>query len=77
MSTTVNGIKYNLIDDCDTLLVKLENITYDYYVNDIDRKNIEEIEKDEAALREAIEDCDYAVMKKMWNKYHTLFKRYR
>lgn len=77
MSTTVNGIQYNLIDDCDTLLVKLENITYDYYVNDIDRKNIDEIEKDEAALREAIEDCDYAVMKKMWNKYHTLFKRYR
>lgn len=76
MTTTVNGIKYNLIDDCDTLLVKLENITYDYYVNDIDRKNIDEIEKDEAALREAIENDDYAVMQTMWNKYHTLFKRY-
>lgn len=77
MTITVNGIKYNLIDDCDTLLVKLENITYDYYVNDIDRKNIDEIDKDETALREAIENDDYAVMQTMWNKYHTLFKRYR
>ena len=76
MYTAVNGIKFYLRDDIDTLICKLQNIKDDYYYNN-KSCNINKNEDDLKVLITAFEEDDVSTMKKLWNEYHMLFKRYR
>ena len=76
MATMVNGIKYNLVDDIDTLICKLQNKVDDFYINDV-KCDIETIESDLKKLEIAFEEGNMGIMQKMLDKYHTLFERYR
>lgn len=68
--------QFYLHDDCDTLLVKLENIIHDYYISDI-KCDIEKMEKDREILENAIKINDTKTMQYVLDNYSTLFKRYR
>ena len=72
----VNGIKYYVTDDADTLLCKLQNKADDYYYDDKDC-DIDKIEADIKVLERAIVQNDIKVMDRMVSEYHQLFKRYR
>ena len=76
MATTVNGIKFHLIDDIDTLICKLQNIRDAYYY-DNEPCDIDKIESDIEALKVAYDANDIATMKRYHNEYAPLFKRYR
>lgn len=76
--TMINGHKFYLLDDCDALLCKLENIFYDYCMDDnVSYEKVVETEDEIKKLQNAINKNDVEVMQQMLNKYHTLFKRYR
>lgn len=73
---TVNGIRYHVVDDADTLLCKLQNKADGYYY---DNKvcNIDKVESDIDTLEKAISENDIKTMDKMISEYHQLFKRYQ
>ena len=72
----VNGIKYNLIDDCDTLICKLENKIDDFYYDNV-KCDIDKLEADLQKLQHAIDNNDRNIMQIVFNEYHTMFKRYQ
>lgn len=76
MSITAGGIKYYLMDDCDTLICKLENAIHDCDDNGYYDK-AEKLEEDLDKLNKAFNRCDRKVMQEMLDKYHSMFKRYR
>ena len=67
---TVNGIRYHVVDDADTLLCKLPNKADGYYYDN-------KVESDIDALKKAISENDIKTMDKMISEYHQLFKRYQ
>ena len=75
MVTRVNGITYNLADDCDTLLCKLDNAAFEAFMYGEYGTNAK-LEEDRDRLEAAINDRDYEVMQEMLDKYHTMFRRY-
>lgn len=78
MSNTVNGIKYYLSDDCDTLVCKLENALNDLYMDsNSDESKIDKLESDLEKLQSAIENNNRTSMQTILDKYHHWFKRYR
>lgn len=77
MNQTVNGIKYYLADDCDTLVCKLENALDDQYFGDKDLSKIDALEIDLSKLELAIECNNRTIMQYFLNKYSHWFKRYR
>ena len=78
MSNTVNGIKYYLADDCDTLVCKLENELNDLYMDsNSDESKIDNLESDLEKLQSAIEHNNRVLMQVILDKYHHWFKRYR
>ena len=58
---TVNGIRYHVVDDADTLLCKLQNKADGYYY---DNKvcNIDKVESDIDALKKAISEKVHAIV---------------
>lgn len=68
----INGVEFKLVDDCDTLTVKLKNILDDMYMDVIpyDESKVHEYETDLAYLERAIESGNEQLM-------YTMFKRYR
>ena len=73
--TTVNGIRYHLRDDCDTLLCKLDNAAYEAFMDgDYDRN--EKLENDRDRLEIAINRNDLETMHAMLENYRGMFKRY-
>ena len=72
----LNGIKYNLIDDCDTLICKLGNKIDDFYYDDV-KCDIDKLEADLEKLQNAIDNNDRNIMQVVFNEYHTMFKRYQ
>ena len=73
--TTVNGIRYHLRDDCDTLLCKLDNAAYEAFMDgDYDRN--EKLENDRDRLEIAINHNDLETMQAMLENYRWMFKRY-
>lgn len=74
--TKHKGNKFYLVDDCDTLLCKLENIAHDYYMDD-EKCDIDKIENDIGSLQNAIATNDTETMQGIFNEYSQLFKRYR
>lgn len=79
MSQTVNGIKYYLSDDCDTLVCKLENSINEMYLDDTkyNETKIDNLESDLEKLQSAIEHNNRMSMQEILDKYHHCFKRYR
>lgn len=79
MSQTVNGIKYYLSDDCDTLVCKLENSINEMYLDDTkyNETKIDNLEADLEKLQSAIECNNRTTMQAILNKYSNMFKRYR
>lgn len=76
MATIVNGISYRLDDDCDTLLCKLDNAAYEAFMDgEYDRSA--ELQEDSDRLEIAISNHDLGQMQEIFDKYHTMFKRYR
>lgn len=75
----INGVEFKLVDDCDTLTVKLKNILDDMYMDVIpyDASKVYEYETDLEYLERAIESGNNELMLTMLLKYHTMFKRYR
>lgn len=67
---TVNGVRYHVVDDADTLLCK-------YYYYDNMRCDIDNVESDIDVLEKAISENDIKTMDKMISEYHQLFKRYQ
>ena len=76
MAMTVNGIKFRLEDDCDTLECKLGNAIYEANMNR-EYEKADRLAADHAELVLAIHSGDYKKMQEMLNKYMTWFKRYR
>lgn len=76
MARTVNGIKYYVVDDADTLLCKLQNKADEFYLED-KPCNIDKIEADIEKLETAIAKNNIKTMDTMISEYQTLFKRYR
>lgn len=73
--TNVNGIRYHLCDDCDTLLCKLDNAAYEAFMDeDYDRS--EKLENDRDRLEIAINRNDLETMQAMLENYRGMFKRY-
>ena len=73
---TVNGVRYHVVDDADTLLCKLQNKADDYYYSGKDCE-IDKVESDIDKLEKAISKQDIRTMDKMISEYHQLFKRYQ
>lgn len=75
----INGVVFNLVDDCDTLSVKLKNILDDMYMDVIpyDASKVYEYETDLVYLESAIQSGNNEPMLEILLKYHTMFKRYR
>lgn len=76
MGITVNGITYTLIDDCESLIVKLDNKAYDCFMEG-DYNKSEKYNADGDTLRTALDNRDYKTMRKIFNEYCYWFKRYR
>lgn len=73
--TTVNGIRYHLRDDCDTLLCKLDNAAYESFIEgDYDRST--KLEEDRDRLEIAISRNDLETMQAILENYRGMFKRY-
>ena len=79
MTTVVNGIRYNLTDDIDTLIVKLKNKIDDMYMSETEWNEalVDKYETDLATLEKAFADGNKKVMQAMLNNYSIWFKRYR
>lgn len=73
--TTVNGIRYHLRDDCDTLLCKLDNAAYEAFM-DGDYDQNEKLENDRDRLEIAINRNDLETMQAMLENYRGMFNRY-
>lgn len=73
---TVNGVRYHVVDDADTLLCKLQNKADDYYYDNMGC-DIDKVESDIDVLEKAISENDIKAMDKMISEYHQLFKRYQ
>ena len=75
----INGVIFNLVDDCDTLSVKLKNILDDMYMDVIpyDASKVHVYETDLLQLERAIESSNNEGMLEILLKYHTMFRRYR
>lgn len=73
------GTKFTLLDDCDTLVTKLENQIDDMYFGVVpyDEDKAIELENDLEELRKAIGRYDQVRMYQILYKYHNWFKRYR
>lgn len=76
MATTVNGIKYNLADDCDTLQCKLDNAAFEA-VMEGDFDKAEKYETDRDRLEVAIRRRDRETMQEILEEYRHWFKRYQ
>lgn len=76
MAMRINGITFNLIDDCDSLICKLENKAYDCFMEG-DYIKSEKYDDDADTLKGAVENRDYMTMRKIFNEYCHWFKRYR
>lgn len=77
--TKHKGNKFYLVDDCDTLICKLENTVHDHYhyIDGAKCGNIDIIENDIERLQDAIDTNNTGVMQELLNEYSQLFKRYR
>ena len=76
----MTAVKFNLLDDCDTILCKLQNRIDEYYIDDVRDYTVEQIdqfETDAEMLQTAIQERDYRVLKSMHNKYQFTLKRYQ
>ena len=71
----INGVRFYLRDDCDTLLCKLQNIADDYYYNN-NPCDIDKVEDAIDRLETAIDSNDIRTMQSIFNGFHVLFKRY-
>ena len=67
---------YSLCDDCDTLLVKLQNKIDDYYYEGI-KVDIDKLEEVADKLENAIDSNNKKLMRSILNSYSTMFKRYQ
>ena len=76
MAMKVNGISYGLLDDCDTLLCKLDNAAFEKFMSG-DYEAHAKLERDRDELEIAIRKRNYEFMQAMLDEYHQLFKRYR
>lgn len=76
MAMNVNGIRYSLIDDCDTLCCKLENAAYEAEM-ERDYDKADRLSEDLEALEQAVSRHDTGTMQAILNKYFWMFKRYR
>ena len=73
--TTVNGIRYHLRDDCDTLLCKLDNAAYESFMEGDYERNAR-LEEDRDRLEIAISRNDLETMQAILENYRGMFKRY-
>lgn len=70
------GIFY-LVDDCDTLICKLENRLNELYIaRKFDIERIDRLEKDLEELKTAMRENNKVILQQMLDRYHILFKRY-
>lgn len=74
-STKVNGISYHLLDDCDTLICKLDNAAFEAFMNE-DYDRCAKLEDDRDMLQDAFDRRDFTRMSEILENYRSMFKRY-
>ena len=76
----MNAGTFYLIDDCDTILCKLQNRIDEFYIEGVSDYTIEQIdqfETDTCKLQTAIQERDFRTLKHLHNKYQFALKRYQ
>lgn len=78
MSRIYNGNRFYLVDDCDTLIVKLENaIREEESKPDYDIDLLDRLDKYLDDLQRVMREGDYVTMERILNEHSYMFKRYR